>query len=70
MVALFLSFSFLIGEFVFANLLVGTRYETLQIYLYNLRNGSGHLTSALVISYFLAVLLLTWIANRLNRERT
>jgi putative spermidine/putrescine transport system permease protein len=49
---------------------VGTRYETLQIYLYNLRNGSGHLTSALVISYFLAVLLLTWIANRLNRERT
>jgi putative spermidine/putrescine transport system permease protein len=70
MVALFLSFSFLIGEFVFANLLVGTRYETLQIYLYNLRNGSGHLTSALVISNFLAVLLLTWIANRLNRERT
>ena len=70
MVALFLSFSFLIGEFVFANLLVGTRYETLQIYLYNLRNGSGHLTSALVISYFFAVLLMTWIANRLNRERT
>ncbi|KTT39935.1 ABC transporter permease, partial [Pseudomonas oryzihabitans] len=70
MVALFLSFSFLIGEFVFANLLVGTRYETLQVYLYNLRNGSGHLTSALVISYFVAVLLMTWIANCLNRERT
>ncbi|MDR6358582.1 ABC-type spermidine/putrescine transport system permease subunit II [Pseudomonas psychrotolerans] len=70
MVALFLSFSFLIGEFVFANLLVGTRYETLQVYLYNLRNGSGHFTSALVISYFVAVLLMTWIANCLNRERT
>ena len=33
MVALLLSFSFLIGEFVFANLLVGTRYETLQVFL-------------------------------------
>ena len=29
--------SFLLGEFVFANMLVGTRYETLQVYLYNMR---------------------------------
>lgn len=69
MVAVLLSFSFLIGEFVFANLLVGTRYETLQVYLYNMRNDSGHFTSALVISYFLVVLLVTWLANALNRER-
>lgn len=68
MVALLLSFSFLIGEFVFANLLVGTRYETLQVYLYNLRNGSGHITSALVISYFVVILLLTLVANALNRN--
>ena len=40
-IAVLLSFSFLIGEFVFANLLVGTRYETLQVYLYNMRNGGG-----------------------------
>src|SRR5690606_41670799 len=51
-VALFLSFSFLLGEFVFANRLVGTRYETLQVYLNNMRNSSGHFNSALVISYF------------------
>ncbi|WP_282876180.1 ABC transporter permease [Pseudomonas peli] len=50
MVSVFLSFSFLFGEFVFANLLVGSRYETLQVYLYNMRNDSGHFTSALVIS--------------------
>ena len=68
-IAVLLSFSFLIGEFVFANLLVGTRYETLQVYLYNMRNGSGHFTSALVISYFAVVLLVTWLANALNPER-
>ncbi len=65
--SLFLSFSFLMGEFVFANLLVGTRYETLQIYLYNMRATSGHFTSAVVISYFLITLLLTWLATRFNR---
>ncbi len=69
-IAVLLSFSFLIGEFVFANMLVGSRYETLQVYLYNMRNGSGHFTSALVISYFFVVLLVTWLANRLNRERS
>ena len=70
MVSVFLSFSFLFGEFVFANLLVGSRYETLQVYLYNMRNDSGHFTSALVISYFMFVLLMTWAANRLNKEKS
>lgn len=69
MIAVLLSFSFLIGEFVFANLLVGSRFETLQVYLYNMRNGSGHFTSALVISYFLVVLVVTWVANYLNKEK-
>ena len=68
MVALLLSFSFLFGEFVFANLLVGTQYETLQVYLNNMRNSSGHFNSALVISYFLFVLVMTWIATRLNKD--
>lgn len=65
--ALFLSFSFLLGEFVFANMLVGTRYETLQIYLYNMRQTSGHFTSALVISYFAFIFLFTWLASRTTR---
>ncbi len=65
--SLFLSFSFLMGEFVFANLLVGTRFETLQIYLYTQRGTSGHYTSAIVMSYFLITLLLTWLATRFSR---
>ena len=65
--SLFLSFSFLTGEFVFANILVGTRYETLQIYLYNMRQTSGHFTSALVMTYFAFIFLCTWLASRFTR---
>ncbi|MGR5128216.1 ABC transporter permease [Photobacterium swingsii] len=67
MASLFLSFSFLLGEFVFANILVGTRYETLQMYLYNMRNTSGHFTSALIMTYFLFIFVLTWLASRFSR---
>lgn len=65
-----LSFSFLLGEFVFANILVGTRYETLQIYLFNMRQTSGHFTSALVITYFIFIFVLTWLASRFSRGAT
>ncbi|WP_087020700.1 ABC transporter permease [Thaumasiovibrio subtropicus] len=67
--SLFLSFSFLLGEFVFANILVGTRFETLQIYLYNMRQVSGHFTSALVMTYFLFVFVMTWLATRLGAKQ-
>lgn len=70
MASLFLSFSFLLGEFVFANILVGTRYETLQIYLFNMRQTSGHFTSALVITYFIFIFVLTWLASRFSRGAT
>ncbi|MDN2664873.1 ABC transporter permease [Psychromonas sp. 14N.309.X.WAT.B.A12] len=63
----FLSFSFLLGEFVFANILVGTRYETLQIYLYNMRQTSGHFTSALVMTYFAFIFVCTWLATRFSK---
>jgi len=68
--SLFLSFSFLLGEFVFANILVGTRYETLQIYLYNMRQTSGHFTSALVMTYFTFIFLCTWLASRFSKGNT
>lgn len=67
--SLFISFSFLMGEFVFANILVGTRYETLQIYLYTKRMTSGHLNAAIVSTYFFLTLVLTWAAMYLSRGR-
>ncbi|HAT30881.1 MAG TPA: ABC transporter permease [Janthinobacterium sp.] len=65
--SLFLSFALLLGEFVFANILVGSRYETLNVYLYSVRATSGHFTSAVVITYFSFALGVTWIASRLSR---
>ena len=65
--SLFLAFAFLLGDFVFANLLAGSHYETLQVYLYNMRQTSGHFTSAIVMSYFLITLLLTWLTARFSK---
>lgn len=65
--AWFIAFSLLFGEFVFANMLVGTHFETLQVYLYNMRQTSGHFTSAIVISYFFVILVFTLLANRFNK---
>lgn len=66
--ALFLSFSLLISEFVFANMLVGSAYETLNVYLYSMRATSGHLTSAVVVVSFAVTLGVTWVASRLSRS--
>lgn len=60
LVSALLSISILFGEFVLANLLVGGHFETIQIYLLRRMGESGHLASAIVISYFLLVLVLSW----------
>lgn len=60
LVSTLLSIALLFSEFALANLLVGGRYETIQIYLYQKLNQSGHLTSAVVIAYYSIILFLTW----------
>jgi putative spermidine/putrescine transport system permease protein len=59
LVSTLLSIALLFSEFSFANLLVGGQFETLQIYLSNKLNNSGHLTSAIVITYYSVILVLT-----------
>ncbi|KKO55552.1 ABC transporter permease [Paenibacillus sp. DMB20] len=61
LVSALLSFSILIGEFVLANFLVGGYYETIQIYLIRRMNESGHVSSAIVIAYFVIVLIISWM---------
>lgn len=65
-VAFFISIAFLIGEFVYVNLLIGGHFETIQIYLYSLKNLSGHLSSAVVISYFFILFIITIIINKFS----
>ena len=67
-VAVFLSFSFLIGEFLFANILVGSIYETLQVYLYNIKGQSGHYSSAIVMVYFALIFISTFIATLFSKK--
>src|SRR5699024_7050096 len=57
--AALLSIAMLFGEFALANLLVGGQYETLQIYLYQKFSKNGHLTSAIVISYYIIIMVVT-----------
>lgn len=67
-VSALLAFSLLFGEFVLTNILVGGAFETVQIYLFTKQNLSGHICSAIVMIYFICVLvlsLLTTIANKL-----
>jgi putative spermidine/putrescine transport system permease protein len=66
LVSSLLSVALLFSEFAFANLLVGGRFETLQIYLADKLNSSGHLTSAIVITYYSVILLLTGTVLKLS----
>lgn len=63
-----LSFSTLFGEFVLANLLVGGHYETMQIYLIRRMEESGHLTSAIVVTYFILLFALSGAVMRLGKS--
>jgi putative spermidine/putrescine transport system permease protein len=60
-VGLAMNFTLVISEFVYSNLLVGSFYPTLQIYLQKINSGSGHLSSVVVAAYFLIVLIATTI---------
>jgi putative spermidine/putrescine transport system permease protein len=66
-VSILLSFSILFGEFVLTNLLVGGQFETIQIYLYRRMTESGHLASAVVIVYFVLILLLSGFILKLSK---
>ncbi len=70
LVALLISLAFLMGEFVFVNMLAGAHVETVQVFLYSLKNQSGHLSSAVVISYFALIIVISALLGRLTRERT
>lgn len=73
LVSILLSVALLFSEFSFANLLVGGQFETLQIYLSNKLNNSGHLTSAIVITYYSVILVLTGAVLKItfkNQKKT
>ena len=67
-VALLLSFSLIFGEFLYSNMLAGGSYETIQVYLFNMKGRSGYFTGAIVVTYFVLILFITVIAFKLNNR--
>lgn len=67
-VSALLSFSILFGEFVLINLVVGARFETVQIYLMAKLSKSGHIASAIVFIYIMLMGALTLVIARLSKK--
>ncbi|WP_018132159.1 ABC transporter permease [Effusibacillus pohliae] len=67
-VSILLSFSMLFGEFVLANLLIGGHYELLQVYLMRRMSESGHLSSAIVVAYFVLILIMSGMVLKFSRS--
>ncbi|MCW0983431.1 ABC transporter permease subunit [Agrobacterium deltaense] len=67
-VAIVLNFATLFSEFVYAKMLVGGNFETLQMYMFAQRSLSGRITSVIVILYFLLILAFTLIAFLMVRD--
>lgn len=63
-----LSFSILFGEFVLINLVVGSRFETVQIYLMEKLSTSGHIASAVVFVYLVLMGILTMAIAVLTKQ--
>ena len=72
-VSMLLTFSMLFGEFLLVNMLVGGKFQTVQMYINSIKSGySGHYSSALVVVYFMILLMLTgsafYIGEKNNRR--
>lgn len=70
LVSALLSFSILFGEFVLINMVVGTRFETVQLYLFAQLSKSGHLASAIVVCYFTLIALITALIIKATSVQT
>jgi putative spermidine/putrescine transport system permease protein len=70
LVATLLSFSILFGEFVLINLIVGSKFTTLQIFLVQQLKTSGHIASAVVLIYVILMAILTfgmlWLTSKMK----
>ena len=67
-IGLVMNFTLAISDFVYANLLVGGHFPTLQIFMGVLNGGSGRKLSVLITTYFLVVFVATaivvWATSR------
>lgn len=65
---LLLAVGILFGDFVLINILAGSYFPTLGVYLNEIRAVSGHSASAVSVLMFTVMLLLSYGVTRLNRK--
>jgi putative spermidine/putrescine transport system permease protein len=63
-------FSSVFGEYMLTNLLIGGRFETLRIYMLRRMNENGHVASAVMILYFLFLLVTAFSIFYFNKKQT
>ncbi len=67
-IGLVMNFTLAISDFVYANLLVGGHFPTLQIFMGVLNGGSGRKLSVLITTYFIVIFVVTaivvWVSSR------
>lgn len=68
-VSALLSFSILFGEFVMINILLGSNYKTVQIFLLENLKVNGHISSAVVSCYFVVIALITFVILKLTMNK-
>lgn len=68
-VSALLSFSILFGEFVMINILLGSNFKTVQIFLMENLQKNGHLSSAIVTCYFMLLAVVTFIILKLTMHK-
>lgn len=64
-----LCFSILFGEFVLINLILGSNFETVQIYLMQNLKKNGHISSAIVVCYFLLLMIITFVILKITSSK-
>jgi|SRR5690625_1955790 len=67
MISGLLSFAVLLGEFVYVNIMVGGRFETIQIYVYSMMTTNGHMTSVMITLLFVLLFALSGIIVKLGK---
>lgn len=68
-VSALLSFSLLFGEFVMINILLGSNFKTVQIFLMENLRKNGHVSSAIVACYFILLAVVTFIILKLTMHK-
>lgn len=71
-IGLVMNFTLAISDFVYANLLVGGHFPTLDTFMGVLNGGSGRKLSVLITTYFLVIFastaIVVWAASRRNDQ--